>query len=113
MPLSLAGKVIAGLIAIGSLAAYEWAPPDTRGQTVFLERVAARVDQARIIAPQTGKVLSDLLIRIRAEHPKTAPSAKLDARRQLAIAKIERSLQTKLAIGYPQPDPQSSPVARR
>jgi hypothetical protein len=113
MPLSLAGKVVAGLIAIGSVGAYELSPPDTRGQAVFLERLAVRVDHARTIAPQTGQTISDFLIRVRAQHPKRASSAELEARREQAIARIEQALQTRLAIGGSQPDPQSSPVARR
>jgi hypothetical protein len=113
MPLPLAGKVIAGLIAIGSVGASELSPPDTRGQTVFLERLAARVDHARAIAPQTDKTISDLLIRVRSQHLKRAPSAELDARREQAIARIEQALQTKLATGDAQPALQSSPVARR
>jgi hypothetical protein len=113
MPLSLAGKVVAGLIAIGSVGAYELSPPDTRGQTVFPERLAARVDHARTIAPQTGQAISDFLIRVRAQHPRSAPTAELEARREQAIARIEQALQTKLAIGDAQPGLQSSPVARR
>ena len=33
MPLSLAGKAVAAAIALGSVGAYEMAPPDMRGQT--------------------------------------------------------------------------------
>jgi hypothetical protein len=36
-----------------------------------------------------------------------------EARRQLAITKIEQALQAKLAIADPRPELQSSPVARR
>src|SRR5262245_42626284 len=61
MPLSLAGKAIAAVIAVGSFGAYELAPPDTRGQTVFLERLAQKIDHARVIAPETATRMSDVL----------------------------------------------------
>ena len=110
MPLSLAGKAVAAAIALGSVGAYEMAPPDMRGQTVFLERLALRVDRARVIAPETATVISDLIVRIRAQHP---GGADLEARRQQAIARIESALQTKISFGGARPNSQSSPVARR
>ena len=110
MPLSLAGKVIAAAAAVGSLGAYEMAPLDMRRQTVFLERLALRVDHARVIAPETAARFSDLLVRLRAQH---ARGADLEARRQRAIARIEGALQTKISFDGAPSEAQSSPVARR
>src|SRR5262249_59333304 len=96
MPLSLAGKAIAAVIAIGSLGTYGLAPQDSRGQTVFLERLALKTDHARVIAPETATRISDLLARMRAQQPH---GGDLDARRRQAIARIESALQTKLSSG--------------
>jgi hypothetical protein len=109
MPLSLAGKAIAAVIAVGSFGAYELAPPDIRGQTVFLERLALRMDHARTIAPETATQISDVLARMRS-RPRVG---ELDARREQAIVRIESALLTKTAFGDAGPDAQSSPVARR
>jgi len=109
MPLSLAGKAFAAVIAIGSVGAYELAPPDWRGQTVFLERLASRVDQAETIAPDTATRISDLLVRVRDQHPRNAG---IEARRRQAIARIESALQSKTSFAA-EADAQSSPVARR
>jgi hypothetical protein len=96
MPISLAGKAIVGLIAIGILGAFRLAQPDTRGQTVLLERLANRIDRAQNIAPQTNKVLSDMLVEIRRQPASNDRTSDIETRRQLAIARIERVLQTKL-----------------
>jgi hypothetical protein len=110
MPLSLAGKAVAAAIAVGSFGAYELAPPDVRGQTVFLERLALRVDHAHMIAPETAVQISDLLARSRAQPSR---GGELDARREQAIARIESALLEKTSLGGAEPDAQSSPVARR
>jgi hypothetical protein len=109
MPFSLAGKTVAAALALGSVGAYELAPTDTRGQTVFLERLALRIDHAQVIAPETARQISDLLARVRA---KPAHGGDLDARREQAIARIDSALQTKTSLGG-EPEVQSSPVARR
>jgi len=109
MPLSLAGKAIAAVIAVGSVGAVELAPPDVRGQTVFLERLALKVDHARTIPPATTAQISELIARARAQRPR---GGELDARREQAIARIESALLTKTPSGAA-PDAQSSPVARR
>jgi hypothetical protein len=108
MPLSLAGKAIAAVIAVGSVGALELAPPDIRGQTVFLERLALRVDHAQVIAPDTSTRISNVLARVRAQRPR---GGELDARREQAIARIESALLTKTSLA--EPGAQSSPVARR
>jgi hypothetical protein len=110
MPLSLAGKAIAAAIAVGSLGAFELAPPDTRGQTVFLERLAQRMGEARVIAPDTAARISDVLARVRAQRPH---GSAFDPRRAQAIARIEGALLTKTSLGGAAPAAQSSPVARR
>lgn len=110
MPLSLAGKAIAAVIAIGSVGAFELAPPDTRGQTVFLERLAQRMDAARVIAPETATQISDVLSRARTQRPR---GGELDARRAQAIARIEGALLAKTSFVGAAPGAQSSPVARR
>ena len=110
MPLSLAGKAIAAVVAVGCFGALELAPPDTRGQTAFLERLALRMDHARMIAPETAAQISDVVARARAQTPR---SGGLDARRDQAIARIESALLTKTTFGGAAPDAQSSPVARR
>ena len=110
MPLSLAGKGIAALIAVGSVGAYELSSPDARGQTVFLERLALRVDHAQVIAPQTAARLSDLLARSRAQPSR---GGELAGRREQAIARIESVLLAKTSFVGAKPDAQSSPVARR
>jgi len=110
MPLSLAGKAIAAVIAVGSVGALELAPPDIRGQTVLLERLASKVDQARVIAPETAAQISDLVARARAQRPR---GGEFDARRAQAIARIESALLTKASFGGAAPGAQSSPVARR
>jgi hypothetical protein len=109
MPLSLAGKAAAAALALGSVGAYELAPTDTRGQTVFLERLALRIDHAQVIAPETATRISDLLVRVRAGP---ARGGDLDERRVQAIARIESALQTKASLGGER-EAQSSPVARR
>src|SRR5215510_6343889 len=95
MPLSLAGKAAAALIAISSVGAYELSPPDWRGQTVFLERLASRIDQAHTIAPDTATRITELLARVRVQHPRAAD---IEARRQEAIARVENALQTKASV---------------
>ena len=110
MPLSLAGKTVAALIAVGSVGAMELAPPDIRGQTAFLERLAHKMDHARMIAPETAAQISGVVARARAQQPR---GGELDARRAQAIARIERALLAKTSFGGGEPDAQSSPVARR
>lgn len=110
MPLSLAGKAIVAAIAVGSLGTFGLAPPDIRGQAVFLERLALKVDNARAIAPETATEISDVLARARAQRPR---GGDLDARRARAIARIESALLTKTAFGNAEAAAQSSPVARR
>ena len=110
MPLSLAGKAAAAVIAVGSVGAYELSSPDVRGQTVFLERLALKVDQARMIAPVTAVRISDLLARSRAQPSR---GGELDARREQAIARIASALQAKTPVGGGELGAQSSPVARR
>jgi hypothetical protein len=110
MSLSLAGKGIAAVIAISSVGAYELSSPDLRGQTTFLERLALKVEHARVIAPETATQLADLLARSR---PQSSRGGELDARRQQAIARIESALQQKVSFGGGEPVAQSSPVARR
>jgi hypothetical protein len=110
MPLSLAEKAIAAVIAVGSLGAFELAPPDTRGQTVFLERLALRIDQAQTVAPDTAARISDLLARLRAQQPR---GGEFELRRAQAIARIEGALLTKTSSGGAAPGAQFSPVARR
>ena len=110
MPLSLAGKAAAVALALGSVGAYELAPTDTRGQTVFLERLALRIDHAQVIAPETATRISDLLARVRA---RPARGGDLDERRAQAIARIESALQTKAYPAGGEREAQSSPVARR
>lgn len=110
MPLSLAEKAVAAVIAVGSVGALELAPPDIRGQTVFLERLALKADQARVIAPETAARISDVVARARARRQH---SDELEARREQAIARIERALFTKTSLGGVETDAQSSPVARR
>src|SRR5215471_12883224 len=109
MPLSLAGKAVAVALAHGSVSVYELAPTDTRGQTAFLERLALRLDQARVIAPETATRISDLLARMRT--PPARGGDGLDARRAQAIARIESALQVKTSLV--EGEAQSSPVARR
>jgi hypothetical protein len=110
MPLSLAGKAAAAALALGSVGAYELAPIDTRGQTVFLERLALRIDHAQVIAPDTATRVADLLARVRA---RPARGGDLDERREQAMARIESALQTKAYPAGGEREAQSSPVARR
>jgi len=108
--LSLAGKAAAAAIAIGSVGAYEWAPSDTREQTIFIERLALRIENARVIAPDTATQVSDLLARVQARPVR---GGDVDARREQAIARIEAALQAKMALAGGRLEAQSSPVARR
>ena len=110
MPLSHAGKTAAAVLALGSVGACELAPTDTRGQTVFLERLALRIDHARAIAPETATRISDLLARVRS---RPTNDAGLDGRREQAIARIESALQAKASLAGDALAAQSSPVARR
>ena len=110
MPLSLAGKAVAAAIALGSVGATQLAPPDIRGQTVLLERLALKMDHARVIAPETAAQISDLVARARAQQPR---GGEVDARHAQAIARIESALLAKTSFGGGGPDAQSSPVARR
>src|SRR5690348_1844419 len=108
MPISLAGKAVAAVLALGSVSAYELAPTDTRGQAAFLERLALRIDRAQVIAPDTATRISDLLARVRATP---ARGDGLDTRRAQAITRIESALQAKTPLV--EREAQSSPVARR
>ena len=110
MPLTLAGKAVAAAIAVGSFGAYELAPPDSRGQTVFLERLAQRVDRARVIAPETATQISTVLTRLRSHHPR---GGEFGTRREQAMARIKSALLAKTSFGDAEADAQSSPVARR
>jgi len=96
MPLSLAGKTAAVVLALGSVGAYALAPPDARGQIVFLERLALRLDHARVIAPDTAMRINELTARARAQH---AHSGDLAPRREQAIVRIENALQAKMSVG--------------
>jgi hypothetical protein len=89
MPLSIVSKGVLGLAAFGALGAYEIAPPDPNGQTVFLERLAVRIESARQLPPQTHKTVSGILDRMSRQRATASRSADIEARRQLAIAKIE------------------------
>src|SRR5262249_55777136 len=93
MSISFAGKAFVGLLSLGTLSAFELAPPDTRGQTVFLDRLADRVEHAQHLAPATRSTLSDMLVQVRRRQPKADQAADLAPRRQIAVARIERALQ--------------------
>ena len=92
MPLTIIGKGVLGVVALSALGAYETAPVDPREQTIFLERLAARIERAPQIAPQTHKALSDILDRISRQPARAGQSTKTDTRRELAIARIETAL---------------------
>jgi hypothetical protein len=92
MPLSIIGKGVLGVVALSAMGAYEMAPVDTREQTIFLERLAARIERAQQIAPETHRALSDILDRISRQPARAGQSTDVDARRELAIAKIESAL---------------------
>lgn len=92
MPLSIIGKGVLGVFALSAVGAYEMAPADTREQTIFLERLAARIERAREIAPETHRALSDILDRISHQPARAGQSTNVDARRELAIARIESAL---------------------
>jgi hypothetical protein len=92
MPLSIVGKGVLGLVTLSAVGAYEMAPPDMRGQTAFLERLADRIERVQQVPPETHTVLSDTLDRIGRQRANASPSTDVAARRQLAIAKIENVL---------------------
>jgi hypothetical protein len=93
MPLSIATKGALGLVTLGVVGAYEAAPPDIRGDTVFLERLAARLACVQQIPPETHQALSRTLDRLGQDHPRLIQAADLQARRQLALGNIQNALQ--------------------
>ena len=88
MPLSLAAKGVLGLVTFGALGAYEIAPQDVRGETVFLERLAVRLACAHQIPPETHKKVSDMLDRSGRSHAKAIRPPELQTRRQVALDRI-------------------------
>ncbi len=110
MPFSIAGKAVAAALALGSVGAFELAPTDTRGEAVFLERLAARIDHARVIAPESVTRISDLLARVRV---RPARGGDPEGRRARAIARVESALEAKTSLADGEREAQSSPVARR
>jgi hypothetical protein len=75
------------------MSAYEIAPPNAREQAVYLERLAVRLSSVREIPPETQKALSEILNRVSHQRTRPSRSAEIEARRQLAIARVAAILQ--------------------
>ena len=80
-PLVLPAIAIVGLMQTSS---------HPREQTVFLERVASRLEHVRTIPPETERALRETIRSIRRAGPPS--DEQLDARQRFAIQKIENTL---------------------
>lgn len=94
MSVSLAAKIGLAAILVGGAIIYQGyhAASETVTQTEFLERLASRVERANTLSPQARAVVSHAVERARAEPARPRFSAKTEARRQQAIARLENAL---------------------
>jgi hypothetical protein len=66
--------------------------PGLQEQAALLERVAARVERARLITPETHDVLAGVLDRARSGTFRDGGGAQLEQRWHPAILRLERAL---------------------
>ena len=90
MSVSLAAKAGLALVLVGGVVQVQGAQ-DPVTQAQFLDRLAARVERAKTITPETRDALTGLV-----DRSLTAPARNYDAesRRQLAIIRLEIALRS-------------------
>jgi hypothetical protein len=98
MSLSVATAATTTLIAAGILLVWDRAHPTLQEQTSFLERVAARVERAKSITPETHDVLSDVLHRTRDRPVRDGIKSEVEQRWTSAMLRLERALWEKRTI---------------
>jgi len=91
MSVSLAAKAGLALILVGGVVEFR-GTNDPATRTDFLERLAVRVEHAHTVTPQTREVLSRVVERALKAPVRNNSDAKDEARRQLAIVRLESAL---------------------
>jgi hypothetical protein len=94
MSVAMVGTVT--LVATASLMFWDKASPTLQEQTSLLNRVATRVELARVITPETSDILSAVLDRARNGHFRNRTDPALEQRFQTAILRFEQVLRGKL-----------------
>lgn len=97
MSISVGTTTAIAMIAIGSLLAWDRTHPRLQEQTALLERVAARVERAMLITPETYDVLAGVLDRARNGPVRDGSRVQLEERRHAAILRLEKTLLEKAA----------------
>ena len=90
MSMSVVTAAATTLVATGILLVWDGPSPTLQEQTSFLERVSARMESAKIIAPETH-----LLNRTRNRPARDGIKSKVEQRWQTAMLRLERALQEK------------------
>ncbi len=80
------------LIVAAILLVWDRTHPTLQEQTSFLERVAARVERAKSITPETHDVLSGVLHRTRNRPARDGIKSEVEQRWQSAMLRLERAL---------------------
>ena len=94
--MSVATASTVTLMAMGSLLFWDRTYPTLQEQTSLLERVAARVEQAKVITPETFDVLYAVLDRAHNGHFRNRADPQLEQRFQRATLHFDQALHRKL-----------------
>jgi hypothetical protein len=89
MSVSLVAKTGLAVALVGGMLQYNGAP-DPATQPEFLERLALRVERAGTVTPQARETIAHVVDRALAAP--TRSDAQREARRQLAIVRLESAL---------------------
>jgi hypothetical protein len=85
-------SITAALVVAGSLISTSH---DPRERTVILERVAAKVDRAREIAPETQRAIADFVASV--DRIEAGVDEQLRGRRKIALEQIDGALLRRMA----------------
>lgn len=96
MSISVGTTTAVALILVGSLLAWDRTHPGLQEQTALLERVAARMERAKLITPETYDVLAGVLDRAHNGQFRNRTTLELEQRFQMAILRFERALRGKV-----------------
>jgi hypothetical protein len=88
MSVSLAAKTGLAIALVGGVLEFR-SVPDPATQTEFLERLAVRIERANAVTPDTRANVTRVVERALAVQGR---DAKLEARRQIAIVRLESAL---------------------
>ncbi len=89
------GWLFAGLVALALLLAALATTQHPHEQTVFLERIADKIEHVRVVAPETDRAIRSAVQSIRRSWSRL--DEPLQVRQRQAITRIETALASKTA----------------